>query len=254
MNAIQMAVVTIALVFLLGVGNKAHAQVVLGFPQQQDIISVYFYNGQSEAAFRERIKTSATMRMRTMMQVVDLNETQAAKVQLALRGDMLRLFREFDTLREETKDLNMQNQKDMQEAWQIIQPMYQRVQSGTIFGENSLMERVLREVLNDEQEEILEKFEYEQRQAKYEALVRITIVELQKQLPLLSKQRAELMEAAFALGPPSKDSNQMQAYVGYIALARLPKKQIAEILDEAQRKAFNKTIEQYARFGGVEWE
>ncbi len=208
---------------------------------------MYLFNGADEATFRRQLENRAQIRVTRIAEVVKLDSSQLEKLQLATHGDLSRFYRELDHVRQKTKGLNPQNQQDMQKAWEFISPVQQRVSKGVI-GEDSLTERILQSLLDDEQQTKYAEFQRQRHMAHFRAILRITISDLEKSMPLTEKQRDELIKLAVAQQLPHHafDQQQMQAYLGYVMLARLRDHELSDLLDKQQLLTYRKLTEQYA--------
>lgn len=205
--------------------------------QQPDILSMYLFNGNSEANFKRQLEQGVNLRIARIAEEVGLNAEQLKKIELAAHGDLSRFYRELDDVRERTKRLNPQNNADMQKAWQEIMPLQQRVTRG-VLDEKSLLERVLLTVLSQEQQKKHEQFMRKRQIACYTAVLRMTIADMEKSLPLTSKQRSELIKLLEGCEFPSSADRNVLPYVGWAMLSKLKPQDTAEILDEQQQKTF----------------
>lgn len=216
--------------------------------QQPDILSMYLFNGSDEATFRRQLEQRSHVRIARIAEVVGLDEAQRSKLELAAHGDLSRFYRELDHVRQKTKGLNPQNNEDMQKAWEHIMPIQQKATQG-IVTDDSLSERILRSLLTDEQKAKYIEFLQERRAAQFHAILRITVADLEKALPLTEKQRAALIK--LVEDKPLPDNVQlrqqgMQAYLGFVMLGRLKDDELKDVLDEQQLKTFRQLTEQYA--------
>ena len=217
--------------------------------QSRDLLAMYLFDGVGEATFRTRLERSTQVRIDRIAEVVGLDEAQRAKLELANQGDLCRFYREIDQVREKVKGLDPQNNNDLQAAWVHIMPLRERLTKG-IIGESSLSERILQNLLNDDQQTRYQQFRSERQIAQYRAIVRICISELEQSVPLTEKQRTGLIKLLDEkiLSRNEFADQQMKAYYGYILLAGLPKDRLAELLDVQQRDALQKLIAPYADF------
>ena len=215
---------------------------------------MYLYNGQTEEDFKKNVSNTASLRIKAVSTALELREEQVAKLNFALKGDLNRFFRELDDIRERTKGLNFNRQPDMQKAWDIIMPLYNKVHRGSIIDDTSLVEGVLSSTLDDAQKKAYEEIVKERKTKRFEAIVKASLADMQNILPLLATQRQKLLDLLLKMGPPATVSNGMEAYVGYSAISRLKKQAVEKILDKNQMVAFNKIMERYGRFGGIKWD
>jgi hypothetical protein len=215
--------------------------------RQPDILAMYLFNGADEATFRRQLENRAQLRVTRIAEAVGLNPGQLEKLQLATYGDLSRFYRELEHVRRKTQGLNSQNQNDMQKAWEFISPVQQRVAKG-IIGEDSLTERILQSLLDDDQRAKYAEFQRQRAAAHFRSILRMTVSDLEKSLPLTEKQRDELIKLVEGkeLAKPAVGQQQIQAYLGFIMLARLEDNELSELLDRQQVLTFRKLTQQYA--------
>lgn len=231
---------------VLADSHVADAQ-VFGLGQQQDIVAMYLFNGQDEATYRKTVETRAMLKVKQIARLVDLDEDGVTKLELAVTGDVSRFFRRIDELQEATKGLDIQNQNDMQKAWELIMPVQEQINSG-VLGEDSLFDRILLSVLNDEQEAKYQEYLLARENAKYEAILKMTLVELERSIPLLAKQRTELLKLLMERPRPKKFQEGYLPYVGFIMIARMKDDELSAILDKQQLATVGGLREQYAAY------
>lgn len=204
---------------------------------------MYLFRGADEAQFKRQLEQGIHLRIGRIGEVVALDAEQLSKLQLAAHGDLSRFYSEMGAVREQTKDLDPQKNEDAQKAWNLIMPLQQRIQQGLI-GEKSLLERVLASTLTPEQRLKYDQFQREREIASYKAILRVTIADMEKSLPLTSQQRTDLIKLLLSSEFPSSVDRQMLPYVGWAMLSRLKLDDVAEILDEQQLETFTKLKEQ----------
>jgi hypothetical protein len=240
----------LAALLLFGQPSRAQAQ----FGARQDIVSVYLFNGQDEATFRKQLETRSMLRVAQVAEVAQLDEATLEKLNLAVRGDLNRFYRCIAAVREATKDYDMQNQEEMQKAWQEIMPLQQRIAAGVLEEEGSLFSKVLECSLTEEQTTAYEAYLAERQRAKSLAIVKMTLAEMQSSIPLLAKQRNALVDTLMNKKFPRRVPEGYEAFLGYIMMTKLDDKELESILDRQQVLAFKKLIAQYEAYGNaVTW-
>ncbi len=217
--------------------------------QPNDILSMYLFNGADEATFRRQLEQSSQIRIDRIAEVVDLDAAQRSKLELASHGDLCRFYRELALLRQKVKGLDPQDHNDFQAAWAHIGPVQQRLSKG-IIDENSLSQRILQNLLSDQQQARYQQFQQERKKAQLRALLRISVAELEQVVPLTEKQRTELIKLLdqSSLAENGTPDRQQQAFYGHILLAQVPDEQLEKLLDEQQRLALSKWIAPYKNF------
>jgi len=252
LNASRRGLYGLGLVVLLVLGNPTQTQAQFG--ARQDIVSMYLFNGQDEASFRKQLESRCMLRVSQLAEVTQLDEPTLEKINLAVRGDLNRFYRCIATVREATKDYDMQNQEEMQKAWQEIMPLQQRIAAGVLKEEKSLFKKVLESSLSEEQTAAYQEYLAERERAKSLAIVKISLAEMERSIPLLAKQRTALVEKLMSKKFPSQVPQGYEAYVGYIMMTKLENAELEPILDRQQLRAFKKLITQYEAYGNaVKW-
>ncbi len=212
---------------------------------QRDVMAMYLYNGSDETTFKRQLEQRTDAQVTRMVQVVKLDAAQREKLQLAARGDLSRFYRELDQVREKVKDLQPNNGPDRQRAFRDIGPLRQRIANG-IIDKNSLLERVLTTMLRPEQMKVYRADLRERQLYRYQTILRMTIADLEKVVPLTAKQRSELIKLLEQKNFPVASPQGMEAYVGHAMLARLSDEETTQLLDKEQLAAFRRFTEQFA--------
>lgn len=225
---------------------QCHAQFGV---QPRDFLAMYLFNGADEATFRRRLEQSTQVRIDRIADAVGLDVAQRAKLELANQGDLCRFYRDLEQLRQKVKGLDPQKNDDFQAAWAHIAPVQQRLSRG-IIDENSLSERILKNLLDDEQQTLYEQFQRERQTARLHAIVRISIAELEQSVPLTEKQRGGLIKLLDEkiLSDNRVVDQQVQVFYGYVLLGQLPDDQLTGLLDEQQKITLDKLIAAYKNF------
>jgi len=221
--------------------------------QQQNVVAMFLFNGQDEATYRQALDGRSMLRLNRITKIANLNTEQETKLQLAIRGDLHRFYREMDIVKETTKDFDMQNQADMQKAWQAVAPLRTKLATG-LDGEDSLFAKVLSSTLNIEQMETYEQYLSDRQVATTRAVIRMTVSDMEKLVPLLDVQRQQLVELLESQKFPRKVPQGFEVMVGYIILARLKDDALSTILDDSQVKVVAQMQKQYDGFArSVTW-
>jgi hypothetical protein len=231
----------------IGVSSRSMAQGLR--PARQDILEMYVFNGVDEATFKKQLNDQAKLVVDRLTKITAIDEAQQQKLKLAATGDIRRFYRELEIARDKTKEIDIQDQEEMQKAWQVVMPIQQRMNEG-ILNESSLFEKLLEAVLTVEQRSAYDKYLREREHALYASIASATIADMEKSLPLRSKQRAELRELLESSPFPKKVPNHFLYIVGWVLLGRLDEAKTAVILDEQQQKTFKQLTQQYENQAG----
>ena len=220
---------------------------------RQDILAMYVFNGVDEATFKKQLDDQAKLVVDRIVKITSINDVQRQKLTLAATGDLHRFYRELEAVREKTKEFDIQNQEQMQKAWQIISPVQQRVQAG-ILNETSLLEKLLGTVLTVEQRTAYDEYLQKRERNLCTAVLHATIADLEKSMPLTVEQRTKLLVLLEANPFPKKVQNGFLYNVGWVLLARLDGTEVAKILDDSQHKTFKRIAKQFEnQAGGLTW-
>lgn len=212
---------------------------------EKDIVATYFFRGETQRAYAAKIENLAGLEVQRIASACDLSDSQIDKLNLAAKGDVSRFFRDLTEVREKTKDYNIRNQAEMQEAWKIMSPLYQRSRSG-IFSGKSLLKRVVNRVLSADQSDRYDEYNENRRRRTTDAMIHLAVSDLDKLIPLTQKQRSELVKLLKKLPTPRRIDNNTQAQLGNAMLAAIKKDDIESILDDHQMKVVNALRAQYA--------
>ncbi len=221
------------------------------FGQRQDIVQMYLYRNQTEEAFRANLLARAEGKVELIASVCGIREDMQHKLQLAARSDVNRFMREVADVREKTRQFDLDNQNQMQEAWQIVMPLYQRSNSD-LLNEDSLFMKLFPKVLTQEQEAAYKNHLAARQAQRRRASIRVLVVEIEKSMPLRSEQRDALVAALEEIPTPHAFTESRNAGLGYALLAKVKVDDVG--LDEQQLAVFNLFRERYAGFAqGLQW-
>ncbi len=115
---------------------------------QQDLLQSWLFNGRTETAVKQGLLSQAEQRLLQLEEFCDLTDEQASKLKFAAAGDVNRFFLEVAQVRKKTKNLDQNDQNAVQEAWQVISPLSERLQQG-IFDDKSLFSKVMASTLDE---------------------------------------------------------------------------------------------------------
>jgi len=215
--------------------------------QRPDIVGTYLYQGADESTFKKQLEQQIDMRVERLSKVVALEPQQLRKVKLAAQGDVSRFYRDLENVQSELQGLDPKDPQDVQRGWIAVQPLHRRLSRG-IIDELSLLERVLSTVLSPEQKQVYRDYLRERQEARYRAILRMTISDLEKTLPLTTQQRHAMITILEGKKFPRSTPSTLEPYVGYAMLARLSDSELESFLDAPQRKVFQELTQQYAQW------
>lgn len=200
-----------------------------------------FQTSGNEAGCRKRLEASLGTELARLTQRFDLSESQQQKLRLAAQGDIKQFFDSVERARAFFLK-NRTDQQAIQAVFQEIQPLQQQLASD-FFGSESLFRKVLITTLDNEQSEALQALEEKQRVARHHQLVRETVLQAEKILPMVARQRDAFVELLTRHSrPPTKSSNYDSYVIMYYA-SEIPDEVFAEIFDKPQRDALRQFLQ-----------
>ncbi|WP_145079217.1 hypothetical protein [Aureliella helgolandensis] len=220
---------------------------------EPDLVATYVFNGRDEATFRADLQRQGAVQLQRLQTVVELTDQQTQKLELAIKGDVTRFFRDVGEVREQTQGVNQNDQAAMQQVWQWVMPLRERSMRGLI-DEDSLYQRMLETTLNESQWALYVAYRERRRTAEAHAIILYTVSELDRLLPLMHKQRQALVELLLEQPFPRKFRPEQKAYVGFLVLGRVDSTRFEQVLDQNQSKAVERIVAGYKNFaGGLKW-
>jgi hypothetical protein len=216
---------------------------------QNDWVSMWALNGQSEQQVAKQLRSEYQMRIKIMDRVCKLEEKQRNKLKLAGEADVTRFLRDVARTRQKVEKLNIDN-NNVQEAWDVVSPLATRVQTG-LFSDGSLFDKVFRSLLDNSQQQRYDAQLDQDRQRRWRAITRTNVADIEKAMPLLGHQREQLLELLDDVEVPKSLNRHIDGYVGFLRLIKLEDKQLAEFLDEHQLAVINQYRERYQGWAGM---
>ncbi|MFG0266363.1 MAG: hypothetical protein ACF8AM_14625 [Rhodopirellula sp. JB055] len=210
---------------------------------------IFQRHGRDEARCRSTLKKEIELQFVRIEQSTPLTERQKDALRLAGQGDIKRFFDRVNDAREtflkmESKDDN----QNINEAYQLASPLQQELTRG-LFGEGSLMQKVTRYVMTEEQATELEERQLKQFRAQVEAQSKVFLATVGRGMALTAKQQRRLQEhfrnkAQQIQKVLSKDQQPgLQQYVFYIWISELSDEEDISFLDEEQLQVIEKLAE-----------
>ncbi|MEP2309536.1 hypothetical protein [Rhodopirellula bahusiensis] len=121
-----------------------------------------------------------------------MTEGQKDALRLARHGDIKRFFDRVNKARETFLNMEQDNDnRNINEAYQLASPLQQELTQG-IFGDGSLVQKVTRYVMTEEQATELEEREIEQFRALFSAQASLFLATLGRSMALTAKQQRQL--------------------------------------------------------------
>ncbi len=203
-----------------------------------------------------QLEVSLDLQMDFLERTCTLTDEQRKKLRLAATGDVERFLHQLERTRAHFM-LVRRDQQRFNEIWQEIQPLQQQVQSG-LFGRGSLFNKVLEATLSESQYAEYQRVDLERRRYRFQARIMLALEQLDMTMPMTDEQRTALTERLLKFEPPRYISMEYDHYVTLAMLARIPEKQLKEILDPTQMAVLRqhlrqgRALEQFLKQNGAE--
>lgn len=193
------------------------------------IVSWIFGNQLSADQVRSELEEILQTRIDLIAHACELTPEQQEKLRLAGAGDIHRFFNDFETLRRSLPTGSV-TQQEYQDMWQQIQPFQQRYNAG-LFSQDSLMNKTVRYVIQEDQVSRYEEFERQRQQRYFESIVRGTIAMMEDELPLTVAQREKLFDLILSQNVTIRthQNSYYQMHAVLYQVSKLPEKELKPI-------------------------
>jgi hypothetical protein len=185
------------------------------------------------AAAEKQISARIKLQLEDIDRACGLTAEQKQKLQLAAGGDKKQLFEQVEALRAKFVKAGADNDAINQIA-QDVQPLQTKVASG-LCGDRSLLGKTLRTTLSAEQLAKFETVRGARARFRYQASIEMSLISLEKSVPLTAEQHEALVQLLLAETPPPAAFNQQENYYVMYQLAMLPRANVTALLDERQK-------------------
>ncbi len=207
-----------------------------------------FQNLQTATAARKKLDQMLAMQLDDVDQTCQLTPSQRKKLQLAGRGDMLLFFEQVEVVRKKFL-LVRKDQQKFNDIWQDISPLQVKVQVG-LFGDESLYQKTLRNILKGEQLSKYSQVDGERRKFQYRAKVELVVAMLENAMPLRDEQRQNLIALIVKeTKPPRSFGQQQDYYVVMWNISKIPEKTLRPLFKDVEWKVLN---QQFTQVRGLE--
>ncbi len=227
-------------------GDLRHAN-GQGFQITQTQFESWIFSGmQNSIAARKALTERIEIEIDRVEQFTPLEESQKKNIRFAGKGDISRFFMDVDEAIEKFKQKEAQGeigQDQINELYQLAMPLQQRLNKG-LFGADSLLKKVARATVNDQQAAELKKRQRNQEKRKLELAYAAYVGNLNRHVPMTTKQRDAFLGLLRNDVKISSPSGQYLTYVIMIKLSELPAEKIEAIFDDAQINAIRSMFPQ----------
>lgn len=224
----------------VGVEEAAEQQAVnLGFIVQEENFDQWVFNldgvvDKGGMNTRKRLDALAVSRIEELDRMCSLNEAQKKKLELAARGDVVGLFDQVEGVRIKFRQIR-NDQNKFNQIWQEIHPL-QLAMNSEQFGEGSFFYKCLAKTLTAEQMQRYATAEESRRKYQYRAAISLVVAQLEAHVPLLEKQREDLIELTLNETRIPKRLGQYAQQVVYAQMSSIPPEKLQKVLDPIQMR------------------
>ena len=169
----------------------------------------------------DRLNVLLSVRCESIASVVSLSEDQVSKLRLAGRGDIHRFMEKLDAVHLKFDSVR-NDQEKMNQMWQEVQPLQKQFQAG-LFGAGSLFNKVLSEILDEQQLYNVRTDEQKRQRFGYQARIWRALTHLERSTPLTKEQRDKLLELLLET-PPHSSSGSMIIITSCGSCRKFPKR------------------------------
>lgn len=200
-----------------------------------------FQNSGNQSQALIELKEGIESEITQLEKRVDLDEQQKEKIRLAGEGDIQRFLVRVEKARQAFLALSQEDRNQINESYQLAMPLQQELSQG-LFGKKSLVKKVMPNCLTPSQVQAFREAEKRRDAIAAERAIQLWIAMLGRTLPMTSDQRNSLLEVVKEHCKSVPQSNQMMTYLIAYRLSTIDEDVLEPIFDEAQWKAFQKTL------------
>lgn len=191
-----------------------------------------FQNARTAEGQRAEFQSKLKLALESIDKACDLSEAQREKLRLAGELQIERFFDQYEQVHR-----NYMEQKpgpnEFNAIYQEIQPIQQKAQSG-LFDGDSLLRKVTRQVLDDEQRAEHERQEKERRAFRYRGMVESFVMQIDESAPMTDQQRRDLIALVLKETRPPNVFGQQDQYYMMSQLHSLPQEKLQAVVRGAQ--------------------
>jgi hypothetical protein len=223
----------------------------VGPPDQNGVFQLPDFNssffGERTRAETERIlKSQLAVNVEVAVRAFELSAAQREKLQLAGEGDLKRLFRSIDRLRDAWAEIAQEQEKVNEFNGRFVM-LRVKLQRGAVFDESSLYHKVLCQTLTKEQSARSDRLERERRKIQYEANIDTILANVADRMALRVDQRRRIVKLVLDEMEPPKKLGQYDSQVVLCQLSILKDEKLKPILNDFQMRSFKREFGRYPR-------
>lgn len=201
----------------------------------------WVFRGKKRAQIKQMFMARAAVQIDSFALNYDLSDAQRKKLELAARGDVRRFLRKADEIRK-TYELAKHDQRKLNEIMHAIQPIQKEIQAGTIFNDDSLLRKTLKNTLTGEQSDKYEQQQVQRRRFTYEAKIEYALVALESGVPLREQQCKQFVKLLLEETEPPKSFGRQPQYEVFFMASTIDEEKLKPIFDDAQWQAIKRLL------------
>ncbi|TWU26012.1 hypothetical protein [Bythopirellula polymerisocia] len=217
------------------------------FKMTEEQFNSWLTNGRENP--KDRLQAQLQVELSLVDLSCELEPKQKEKLTLAAERDIARFEDQVGQIREEVVGKTL-DQNKIGEVYQRIQPLNQQLQNG-FFGPTSLFAKVLPRALTAAQQETIAQLKSEQYHRRYEAILRLYVVGLEKSLPMTEAQRQGLLRILIESTRPPSAFGQYDWYYTASQVSQVPQDIFEPLFDKAQLEVIQQARQQGE--GWIDW-
>jgi hypothetical protein len=240
---LERIVVALTMLVSVAIGTRAGAQelldrqaLLLEVPPAAVFTDAQFdqwaFGGMGRDEVRRRLERRLTSRVNEVDRICSLTDDQKKKLYLAGRSDIRRFFDEVDEMKQTVRD----RQRDPLFVGRVFpnsRPS-DALNSKDFFAEKSLLGKILKRTLGNEQFVKYEKVKGQERRARYQATLKWVVANLDTTLHLSADQHGRLAVLLAAETRPPRVFGEYDYFGVLFQLSRLPESRVKPIFDPGQ--------------------
>jgi len=193
----------------------------------------------ADQALRE-IDSQAKLRIEAIDRVCSLLPAQKLKLQLAAERDIKKFRDQYDSLKQKYQNTR-QNPNDLNNVFSAIRPLQEQWNAG-ILGESSMLNKVIKSTLSDEQSAAYLQEQAQRSNYRYRAKIKLALAALDSTMPMTAEQRDDFEKLLFAETKPPKKFSQYDVQVVFLQAGNLPEAKLKNIFDEGQMRSLSRVF------------
>lgn len=222
-----------------------------GIIQESDF-NQWIYGDRDSTQFLQKTDTLLTLHLESVERACPLSDTQKKKLRLAGHGEVARVVRSVEELKQKCVGSDHQA---MAPLWQELHTLRTTINSG-LFGNISLFRKTLAQTLTPQQATEYDRQDRERQRFWYEAKIERVLSKLENGLPLREEQRQRIVTLLLEETEPPKQFGEQDLYVVLYQAGQIGDEKLKPIFDEAQWPAVQqllrqgRSMEQYLKSNG----